>query len=225
MSVIGENQSSIYRFVTRTILSDAVGSWAGTIFFTLWIGQRFYFSRSRPFLWWLITFQFCLFVMAYLTRQKAKEHAHGFKEVVFPFICAAIPFALENYSFKPIGRPLGNYEPLYSGLMIIGTILIIWGVLYLRRSFSIMAEVRSLTTTGIYRVSRHPMYLGSILSSFGILLARFHVINVFIFLIFCSFQVYRALLEEKKIIAAFPDYRRYAAQVGWFWKLGRRRTG
>ena len=225
MSEVGENQSSIYRFVSRTVLSDAVGSWAGTIFFTLWIGQRFYFSRGRPFLWWLITFQFCLFVMAYLSRGKAKEHARGLKETVFPFICAATPFALENYSFKPVGRPIVNYEPIYSGLMILGTILIIWGVLYLRRSFSIMAEVRSLTTTGIYRISRHPMYLGSILSSLGILLARFHVINVFIFLIFCSFQVYRAFLEEKKIMSAFPDYRRYAARVGWFWKLGRRRTG
>jgi hypothetical protein len=215
----------MYKSVTRTILNDALGSWAGTIFFAFWIGQRFYFSQGRSFLWWLITFQFLLFVLAYLTRQKAQEHARGFREMVFPFICAAMPFALENYPFKPIGRPLADAELLYSGLMISGTILIIWGVLYLRRSFSIMAEVRSLTTSGIYRITRHPMYLGSLLSSAGILLALFNILNLFIFIVFCACQIYRAFLEEEKIRAILPEYRTYAARVGWFWILGRRRLG
>ena len=209
--------------IKNVILSDRLGSWFGVAFFSFWIGQRFYFNYYPSLLWWLITFQFTLFVLAYLTRRPAEIHARGFMEIVFPFICAGLPFALDNYPFKPPGVNLYKLAPLYMTLMFAGVIFIIGGVIFLRRSFSIMAEVRQPVFSGLYRITRHPMYLGSILSALGLLLFYYSLINVAIFLIFCACQLYRAGLEEKKIMAAFPEYRAYAAKVGWFWKLGRRK--
>jgi len=212
------------RSLLKIIMNDRLASWAGAIFFTLWIGQRYYFSYRPTFLWWLITFQFALFVAAYLSRHKAREHAKGFKEIVFPFICAALPFTLENYPYKPAGVPIVQLQSAAIGLMILGTVIIIVGIFYLRRSFSIMAEVREPIFSGIYRWCRHPMYLGSIFSSLGIFLCYFSMLNLIIFCVFCMLQIYRASLEEKKIIAVFPEYGRYASKVGWIWRLGTRRV-
>jgi len=207
----------------KIIMNDRLASLIGATFFSVWIGQRFYFNYRPTFLWWLITLQFVLFVAAYLSRHKAREHAQGFKEIVFPFMCAALPFALENYPLKPRGVPIVQLQPLAIAIMILGTVTIIAGVFYLRRSFSIMAEVREPVFSGIYRWFRHPMYLGSIISSLGILLCYFNMLNVAIFCIFCFLQIYRANLEEKKITAVFPEYGEYASRVGWIWKLGIRR--
>lgn len=212
------------------IRNNRLGSWVGVLFFTFWIGQRVYFDYSRLFSfslytvnWWLITFQFFLFVISYLTRIEAKEHASGFVEIVFPFICAAMPFALiVQYPFRPPAYSIAFLTPLSAVLVIGGTLVVIGGVFFLRKSFSIMTEVRKPVFNGIYRFSRHPMYLGSMLTALGTLFQNFGGWNCFIFIVFCSCQIYRATREEAKIARMFSEYREYASQVGWLLKIGRR---
>jgi protein-S-isoprenylcysteine O-methyltransferase Ste14 len=207
-----------------------LGSYGGALFFTLWIVQRLYFDYEAHFswsiyalTWWLITFQYVIFVVSYLTRHEAKERANGFMEVVFPFICAAMPFTLiADYPFKPATCFIHRLEWLSVAMLVGGTLIIIIGISYLRRSFSIMTEVRQPIVTGIYRITRHPMYLGSIISASGTLLQFWSWWNWIVFLTFCLFQYYRAAREERKIIRVFPEYGVYASQVGWLWKLGRR---
>ena len=65
--------------VRNIIFNDRFSSHFGALFFTFWIGQRLYFNHIEHFAlsvdalsWWLITFQFCIFVGAYLTRHDAK---------------------------------------------------------------------------------------------------------------------------------------------------------
>lgn len=198
--------------------NDRLGMILGAAFFTFWIGQRFHFSYRPTVIWWLVTFQFCLFVIAYLSRHPAQEHAHGFWEIVFPFICAALPFALDNYPFKPPGRIVIS-APVYMGLMLAGTALIIAGVAWLRRSFSIMTEARPPVVKGVYRIFRHPMYLGSMVASLGLLLCNYNHLNLIIFLVFCAAQAYRSRREENKIAAVYPYYRDYMAQTRWLWKI------
>ena len=212
------------------IWNDRLGSWVGVLFFTFWIGQRVYFDYAKLFAfslytltWWLITFQFFLFVISYLTRVEAKEHASGFIEIVFPFICAAMPFALiVKHPFRPLTYRIDFLEPLSTTLVIGGTLVIIAGVFFLRTSFSIMTEVRKPVFNGIYRFTRHPMYLGSVMTALGTLFQNFGLWNCFIFVAFCSCQIYRATREETKIMRMFSEYREYASQVGWLLKIGRR---
>jgi protein-S-isoprenylcysteine O-methyltransferase Ste14 len=204
--------------IHKIIENDRLGTLLGAGFFTFWIGQRVYFNYHHTVLWWLVTFQFSLFVIAYLTRQPAREHAHGFWEIIYPFICAALPFALDNYPFKPVGRSV-VLAPVYLGLMLAGTVLIIAGVGWLRRSFSIMTEVREPVIKGVYRFFRHPMYLGSMVASLGLLLYNYLHLNLAIFAIFCAAQIYRARREEQKIAAVHPEYRDYLARTRWLWKI------
>ncbi|MEW5724336.1 MAG: methyltransferase, partial [Thermodesulfobacteriota bacterium] len=208
--------------IARLWKSDRVGSAAGAVFFAFWIGQRYYFSYRPTFLWWLVTFQFTLFVLAYLTRYPAREHARGFWETVYPFLCAALPFALDHYPFKPQG-PAVAPAAVYLGLMLTGTLLIIAGVFFLRRSFAIMTEVRPPVYGGVYRLTRHPMYLGSVVASTGLVLFNFSRLNLGILVVFGLMQYVRARREEAKIAAHFPEYAAYAARVGWVWRWGRRK--
>ena len=217
---IFQSLTSLFR---RIVLNDRLGSLAGGLFFLFWIGQRYYFFYRPTILWWLITFQFCLFVAAYFTRRRAREHAQGFWETVYPFIVAAMPLALDNYPFKPAGKPLFALVSPYLALMIVGSGIIVLGIFFLRRSFSIMTEVREPVFRGIYRITRHPMYLGSMVASAGLLGYNFNFLNLSIFIVYIVMQVFRANNEEKKIAGVFPEYGEYAARVGWFWVLGRKR--
>jgi protein-S-isoprenylcysteine O-methyltransferase Ste14 len=215
----------------KIILNDHYGSWIGAIFFTFWIAQRVYFYDEQLFqlnlyalIWWLITFQFFLFIVSYLTRREARVHARGFIESIFPFFCAAMPFSLlVKHPYLPKTYSIVYLKSLSILLIIGGTLVIIAGIIFLRKSFSIMTEVRKPVFTGIYRATRHPMYMGSMMTTLGTLFQNFGWLNIIFFITFCSCQVYRSIREENKIMITYPEYRKYACDVGWIWKLGRRK--
>jgi protein-S-isoprenylcysteine O-methyltransferase Ste14 len=215
----------------KVIFNARFGSWCGALFFTAWIGQRIYFNLEQHFAftlyaltWWLITFQYCIFVTSYLTRYEARQNAQGFVETVFPFICAALPFVLiADYPFRPSTYNIPCLRFVSTSLVIGGTLVVIAGIISLRKSFSIMTEVRKPVMNGIYRITRHPMYAGSMITAFGTLFQNWGLWNSFVFVVFCIFQIYRATREETKIMRVFAEYGEYTSRVGWLWKIGRRR--
>ena len=229
--ITNRKSTLILKRLRNIFFNDRLGSYFGAIFFTFWIGQRLYFNYTEHFTftigaltWWLITMQFCIFVIAYFTRSKAREKAHGFIEVVFPFICAGLPFVLiMDYPFRPLAYNIVSLKPLSTLLVIGGTLIVISGAIFLRKSFSIMTEVRMPVFTGIYGVTRHPMYLGSMITALGTLFQNFGLWNCFIFMAVCICQVYRATSEENKIMKTCSDYKNYIRQVGWLCKIGRRK--
>ena len=214
----------------KIVFSGRFGSYVGALFFTVWIAQRVYFNPEKHFAWnlialtwWLITFQYGIFVISYLTRYEAEEHARGFFEVIFPFLCAAMPFALLlEYPFKPWTYNIASLELVSTSLVIGGTLVTIGGISSLRKSFSIMTEVRKPVMSGIYQFTRHPMYMGSMITALGTLFQNWSWWNCAVFVAFCVGQVYRATREENKIVKVFSQYRSYALRVGWLWKIGRR---
>ena len=219
--IIG-NQDAMLDSLRKIIFHHRFGQVFGVLFFSFWIWQRWVFNTVHNWLWWLVTLQFILFVAAYLVRSKAQSRAAGIWQTVFPFICAGMPFALDSYPFKPYNGPAVPVWA-YLALMAAGTLIISAGVMNLRGSFSIMAEVRKPVFGGIYQISRHPMYLGSMVSALGVLLYNFSYFNLLIFLAFCVLQIIRAGVEERKITKSIPEYAAYAGKVGWFWKLGRKK--
>ncbi len=215
--------------ISGLVFNERVGSGVGAVFFSFWIAQRLYFNYERHFAltldalaWWLITFQYAVFVVSYLTRDRAAEQARGFVEAVFPFFCAALPFALiVDYPFRPPTMVVKKLVPLSAGLIIGGTLVVIAGIMALRKSFSIMTEVRRPVYGGIYRVTRHPMYLGSMLTALGTLFLFFSPWNLLVLAVFYLCQLVRATREERKIARICPEYRDYAQKVGWLGIIGR----
>ena len=89
----------------------------------------------------------------------------------------------------------------------------VYGLLFLRRSLSIIPEARRLVTGGPYRLIRHPLYAAEILAAVALVLARPGLWATLTLLPFIAVQMLRARFEEGLLARIFPEYRGYAART------------
>jgi protein-S-isoprenylcysteine O-methyltransferase Ste14 len=101
---------------------------------------------------------------------------------------------------------------LSMSLMLGGLSLSILSKVYLNRSFGIVAANRGIKIGGPYRVVRHPMYLGYIISQIGFLAASFNYTNLAFYLAAWLFQIVR-IYEEENILFCDPRYSEFASRV------------
>ncbi|MGA1871102.1 MAG: methyltransferase family protein [bacterium] len=178
-----------------------------------------------------------LIITSYFIRSKPVSKAEGFWERYYPLITILFPmigFSLllipEFRLFFPslhIGQVMMYFDlpllfPLIielAGLIIsfIGASLSIVTLWSLRRSFSIMAEVRHLVTTGMYRRIRHPLYMSEMLHAFGTAILASHSVALVIFLIAFTMEMIRAKIEERKFLRLIPEYAEYKKRTGFLW--------
>lgn len=120
-------------------------------------------------------------------------------------------------NFVPLGRV--NYFPAlfyYIGILLIFIGLVIrWiAILTLKKSFTVnvaVSEEQTIMRSGIYKNIRHPSYLGSLISFFGLGLAFSNWLTLLIiFLPICLAFHYRIKIEENALRKAFPnEYNEY----------------
>ena len=154
---------------------------------------------------------FTMLVVLYSTRLPARGTDHRLAVI---FIAFTGTFSAIGASFLPGG---GRHEWLVLPADILATaglVYAVWGLAYLRRSFSIIPEARRLVTGGPYAFSRHPVYLGEIVTAIGINLATFGLPSALAVLYFVICEVLRMRWEERVLARAFPDqYPAYAART------------
>lgn len=108
-----------------------------------------------------------------------------------------------------------------TAVVVTGTLFTIWSLAWLGRCFGLLPEVRGLVLRGPYRLVRHPVYLGELISAVGILIAKPHPVILATVLLFVGLQYMRTEFEERALCRAFPaDYPRYRERVprlvpGW----------
>lgn len=130
------------------------------------------------------------------------------------FIAFSGTFAAIGASFLPGGTRRDALLPVADVLATLGLAYSVWGLAYLRRSFSIIPEARRLVTGGPYRLSRHPVYLGEIATAIGVNLATAGPLSALAVLYFIACEVLRIRWEERVLERAFPaDYPAYAGRV------------
>jgi protein-S-isoprenylcysteine O-methyltransferase Ste14 len=98
-------------------------------------------------------------------------------------------------------------------LIIVGLGLATYVMLWLGRSFSVMAQARCLVTSGPYRIVRHPLYLVEEIAAIGMTLLTISPLAVAILLVHFAFQLRRVANEERVLTQAFPEYEEYAART------------
>jgi protein-S-isoprenylcysteine O-methyltransferase Ste14 len=106
-------------------------------------------------------------------------------------------------------------------LLIAGLSLDIIGILTLRRSYSQTAQSRQgnqkLTTRGIYRFIRDPIYLGVILFCFSAPLIIRSLLGFLIMIAIIPMIIYRISVEEKALTKKFGnEYEEYARKTKRF---------
>lgn len=151
-------------------------------------------------------------------------------EVVFgtPFLVAiALQFAL------PLSIPLGFLTPAIIsvgvGCIVVGLVLVVLA----RRQFAQHQQptdpgrsTSRIITTGVFSISRNPLYLGGICILVGIALVV-HLVWVFVLLLpaFIACHYILVVPEERYLASKFgEEYRTYVASVHrWIGRARRRR--
>lgn len=191
-----------------------------------WLG----YSRSQILLLWSLQMSLWIletslllgYAVVWLTRPAARSVARGFRETVIPMLLVLLPFGIATspYTYnswipEKASLHLGGLYAINVVLILAGGLNII-GLAALRSSFAIMAEARVLVRTGPYRWVRHPMYLAHFLIFLCVLLQRFAPLTLGLYVAFVAGQVLRARIEEKKLLAVFPEYEDYRRTTGMF---------
>lgn len=99
-----------------------------------------------------------------------------------------------------------------TALMLVGLSVQIAAKLSLWRSFGIVPANHGVKTGGLYRIVRHPMYVGYAITHIGFILGFPLLHNVVLYLVTFALQIAR-LLREEAILRQDPAYRSYAARV------------
>ena len=92
----------------------------------------------------------------------------------------------------------------------------LWAICYLRRSFAVLVAVRRVVLGGPYAFVRHPMYLGYLLDTVGLLLITCSPAMCLLAAGFLVLMAVRARLEEGSLADASEEYRRHCQRTGAF---------
>jgi protein-S-isoprenylcysteine O-methyltransferase Ste14 len=111
----------------------------------------------------------------------------------------------------PSGPPI---VPVWGAvfLMLYGLLISVSAKLSLRRSFGVVAARRSIRHGGPYRIIRHPMYLGYIITNIGALLINPSVWNLSIYGSSFLANLLR-IAEEERMLSQDSAYRDYVGAV------------
>ena len=154
---------------------------------------------------------FTLLVVLYAVRLPQRGTDHRVAVIVIAF---SGTFAAIGASFLPGGTRREGLIGLGDLLATAGLAYSVWGLAYLRRSFSIIPEARRLVTGGPYSLSRHPVYLGEITTAIGVNLATGGWLTAIAIAYFIVCELLRIRWEERILASTFPnDYPAYARRV------------
>jgi protein-S-isoprenylcysteine O-methyltransferase Ste14 len=195
-----------------------------------WIGLLFYFAsavglyRGSPQLGLLMLPSIAHEVLigtAFLLRPpphrratrlfpRAMGYIHTFFIVVFLQVAARWHPEWVTATANENAKLAGTY------LWLVSSVLGLWPLWYLRHSFSLEPEARTLVVSGPYRLARHPVYTVYILTLVGIWLRTLSVPFLIVLLVWVGLLLIRVHYEEQVLAAAFPEYREYQRRVGPF---------
>ncbi|MEN3185314.1 MAG: isoprenylcysteine carboxylmethyltransferase family protein [Atribacterota bacterium] len=146
------------------------------------------------------------------------------KFVVMVCIGSGVILAILPRDFRLTWQIRTAFNPVQQlgiGLMIAGVSLRLIAILTLGKYFTpdiAIAENHKLVRKGVYRLIRHPSYTGEFLAFGGAALVFWHFpSSLFIFFLpFLGF-LYRASLEERKLLECFgEEYREYMSKTRRF---------
>jgi protein-S-isoprenylcysteine O-methyltransferase Ste14 len=161
-----------------------------------------------------------LVVVLFVIRRRRIE---GERATLGPGLVALLgTFLLNVVAYMPVEETTSTESLLASSaVVIVGSVFTIWSLATLGRCFGLFPEVRGLVMRGPYRLVRHPVYVGELISAVGLLLAKPHPLIVVTFAVFAALQYWRTIYEERALSAAFPEaYPAYTRRVprlipGW----------
>jgi len=113
----------------------------------------------------------------------------------------------------PRGPELPALYAASAAILLVSETLILYTLLSLGLSFSLIPQARKLVTSGPYAIVRHPLYLVEEAAVAGILLQYAWFAALPFLILHVTVQIRRMQLEEKVLQKAFPEYAAYALKT------------
>jgi protein-S-isoprenylcysteine O-methyltransferase Ste14 len=213
------------RSLVKALTTRHWTDWIGTLAFTA-IGVGLW--RRAPEFGLLILpglIQELLVAVSFLIRGRPTAGAPGWtaRAVAYTNSFVVMVFILAATRVHPEWlRATPQPELRTAGLVLwlVGAVLSLWPIWYLRRSFSVEPEARALVTSGPYRLARHPIYAVYLLINMGILFRHFTLPFAAVLAIWIVTLLLRIRYEEGVLTSAFPEYPEYRRRVRAFGIIG-----
>ncbi len=110
----------------------------------------------------------------------------------------------------PRGPELPALDVASAAILVFSEVLMLYTLLCLDRSFSLIPQARKLVTSGPYAIVRHPLYLVEEAAIAGVLLQYAWFAALPFLVLHVSVQIRRMQLEEQVLRKTFPEYAAYA---------------
>ncbi|MBN2373053.1 isoprenylcysteine carboxylmethyltransferase family protein [bacterium] len=162
----------------------------------------------------LIIFFYALVVLLYFLRTSASSTTKSFMAKAIAIIATFLPFAFPHLKRQIIDN--ASVVLIANLIMTLSMAFSAWALFTLGKSFSIIPQARGLVQNGPYRMVRHPLYLGEIVSVSGMFMARPAISTMAVLLLLVSCQIYRAFQEELLLNEIFPEYEVYRMKTARF---------
>jgi protein-S-isoprenylcysteine O-methyltransferase Ste14 len=118
----------------------------------------------------------------------------------------------------PLVRPMSVVPLIPDAVTVavsaVGLLVVIAGKASLGRSFGLIPANRGIVSTGLYRLVRHPIYLGYIITHVAFVAANPTLWNIALLLMTDIALMARAVCEEETL-ARDEQYRAYQGRVRW----------
>ncbi|MBI5606319.1 MAG: isoprenylcysteine carboxylmethyltransferase family protein [Deltaproteobacteria bacterium] len=152
-----------------------------------------------------------LLVLLYVFRHRAKSTSTSLAVNTAALSATFLPFLIPLLNQKRLEDP----SVLIAGDLIIlfGMGLTIYALLTLGRNLSIIPQARNLIQNGPYRLIRHPLYAGELISVLGLILVHHNASQVAAFFLLIGLQTYRAFQEERLLSRMFAEYESYSLKT------------
>jgi protein-S-isoprenylcysteine O-methyltransferase Ste14 len=142
-----------------------------------------------------------------LTRPMPKTINVSLYDWTIGLIGAFVPLLL-----RPVGNP--HDLPLLLGAQLFGQLIYLGALFSLNRSFGVVAANRGIKISGLYRLVRHPVYAGLIISNAAFVLQNMSAFNAALFVLFLTMTLMR-IVEEERLLRQDADYAEYARRTRW----------
>ena len=147
-------------------------------------------------------------VVLFLARRPVRLQSKRVLDWIFGLAGTYVPMFL-----RPRG-PSGALALSGEVMEIAGVSIAVIALVFLGRSFGIVAANRGVKTGGAYGLVRHPMYAGYFLTYVGYVLSYPSMVNACLAVATLVVQVTRASMEER-VLAHDPSYREYLRRTPW----------
>ena len=180
----------------------------------------------------------CIYLLASRTMLRDREKYHRVLEngplnVLLVVIYNALCYLAVGIRSDPnvIAKPaifedvlVANWYAVFGQILVLGSVGLLVYTVIKRHAIGGQDTGGRLLTSGIYRFSRHPIYLGIVLIALGISIVRVNCDGMLVFPIVFIMNFIQARLEEvhdigKRFKEEYESYRTRTHMFGpyWFW--------